>query len=179
MPILLTSENNQFMKYLSAFALFAASLFLMSASNTEDLGELPSYKLKNLKGEQVDLADFGKNGRPTIVSFWATWCKPCLSELNAIADYYEEWQDEYNVELVAVSLDNQRTAPKVKGVVNSLSWDYEILLDVNGESYRKFNFATPPYLVLVDANGKIVYKHSGYLPGSEEEVEEKLVEITQ
>ena len=167
------------MKYLSAIFLFLFSLLMISASSNEDLGVLPSYKLKKLNGELVDVASYGENGRPTIISFWATWCKPCLSELNAIADYYEDWQDDYDVELIAVSLDNQRTAPKVKGVVNTNGWDYEILKDVNGESYRQFNFATPPYLVLVDAEGKIVYKHSGYLPGSEEEVEEKLIEITE
>jgi len=159
-------------------ALALSTVFLMSASNIEDLGVLPSYKLKTIDGQEKDLADFGKNNKPTIISFWATWCKPCLNELNAIADHYEDWQEEYDVELVAVSLDNQRTAAKVPGVVKTLDWDYEILIDLNGESYRKFNFATPPYLVLVDAQGKVVYKHSGYLPGSEDEVEEKLKEIT-
>ncbi|MBI1183917.1 redoxin domain-containing protein [bacterium] len=166
------------MKLLSISLLSLMSLTLMSASSSvEDLGTLPSYKLKALSGKEVDLADYGKNNKITVIDFWATWCKPCINELQAIADYYDEWQEEYGVELVAVSLDNQRTAPKVAGTVKSFQWDYDILIDLNGESYRKFNFASPPYLVLVDQNGKIVYKHSGYLPGSEEELKEKIEEI--
>ncbi|MBI3142728.1 MAG: TlpA family protein disulfide reductase [Bacteroidetes bacterium] len=171
--------TNHMLKGMRLLATMALCLFLTAwASPTENMGTLPSYMLKTLDGKEIDLADYGKDGRPTIVSFWATWCKPCLNELNAIAEYYPEWQETYNVELVAISLDNQRTAAKVPSVVKTLDWEYDILLDVNGESYRKFNFATPPYLVLVDSAGNIVYKHSGYLPGSELEVEEKLKEIS-
>ena len=165
------------MKSLQVIAIGLLSVLLLSA-DSDDLTPLPSLKVKTLKGEPVDLLDYAKNDQLTIVSFWATWCKPCINELNAIADYYEEWQEDYNVELIAVSVDDQRTAPRIKGVVNANSWEYEILHDVNGDSYRKLNFQNIPYLALVNKEGNIVYKHNKYSPGDEEELLEKIEEIT-
>lgn len=175
---ILLGHQSTNMKLFSAALLGFIVLFLLSA-DTDDKTPFPSVKVKKLNGEAVDLQDYAKNGKITIVSFWATWCKPCVSELNAIADYYEEWQEEYDVELVAVSVDDQRTAPRIKGVVNSNSWEYEILHDVNGKSYRTFNFQNIPYTALVDQDGNIVYKHNKYSPGDEEELLEKIEEIAK
>lgn len=151
---------------------------VMMSSAVEEETKLPSVKFKTLDGKTVDIQSYGDNGKPTVVCFWATWCKPCITELNAIADVYEDWQKDYGVEVIAVALDNQRSLARVPGVVKTNGWEYEILTDVNNESYRAFHFPTPPYLLLVDAKGNIQYRHSGYLAGSEEEVEEKLAEIT-
>lgn len=150
---------------------------LMSYAQDEE-SKLPDLSLKDLEGHAVNINSFGQNNKPTVICFWATWCKPCISELNAIADVYEDWQEQYGAEVVAVSLDNQRTIGRVKGVAKTNQWEYQILTDVNNQSYRAFHFQTPPYLVLVDAEGNIRYQHSGYVAGSEEEVEEKLAEIT-
>lgn len=164
--------------YMKVFSSICLILMFTTAFQPETVNTLPDLNLKSLRGETVNLASYGKNEKPTIISFWATWCKPCINELNAIADLYPDWQEEYGVELVAVSLDDARTAGRVRSVVNTAGWEYEILQDLNRDSQRAFNFQTPPYLLLVDAKGEIIYKHSGYIPGSELEIEDKLIEIT-
>ena len=110
-----------------------------------------------------------------IISLWATWCVPCKNELDAINDVYEDWQDETDVALYAVSIDDSRTVKRVKPLVNGKNWDFEILLDTNNDLKRALGAATVP-LTLVVKNGKIVFRHSGYAPGYEDELFEILQE---
>ena len=129
--------------------------------------------IKTLKGETTSLKDFTSKNDLVIVSLWATWCVPCKNELDAISDVYEDWQDETNVELVAVSVDDSRTVNRVKPLVNGKDWDFTILLDTNNDLKRALNTATVP-LTLIIKDGKIVYRHSGYTPGSEDVLYEEL-----
>lgn len=144
----------------------------LNAQNT-----MPEVSVKDLNGASVAIKDYVDNGKITVFSFWATWCSPCKRELDAIADYYEDWQADYNMELVAVTIDNARALPKVKPMVESKGWEYDILSDVNEDLKRSLNFQTVPMTFVVDQNGKIVYTHSGYNPGDEYELEEKLKEL--
>ena len=136
--------------------------------------ELPSLTLQDLNGKKVNVADFGANGKITVFSFWATWCAPCKKELNNISYLYEDWQEDYDMELVAISIDDARNTAKVKSYVNGQGWDYEVLLDNNEDLKRLMSFQTVPYTVLIDKNGKIVYSHSGYVEGDEYILEEKI-----
>ena len=136
--------------------------------------ELPSLVLNDIYGKKVDVADFGKNDKVTVLSFWATWCSPCKKELNNISYLYEDWQDDYNMELVAISIDDVRNISKVKTYVNGQAWDYEVLLDTNEDLKRMMNFQTVPYTVLIDQNGNFVYTHAGYVEGDEYILEEKI-----
>jgi cytochrome c biogenesis protein CcmG, thiol:disulfide interchange protein DsbE len=136
--------------------------------------ELPAVFLPDLDGKKVNLADFGKNGKVTVISFWATWCSPCKKELNNISYLYEDWQDEYDVELIAISIDDTRNTSKVKSYVNGQGWDYVVLLDSNEELKRLLNFQTVPFTVVIDKNGKIVYSHSGYVEGDEYVLEDRI-----
>ena len=113
----------------------------------------------------------------TIISFWATWCVPCLNELDSIGDLYEEWQHQLNIELIAVSTDDSRSQKRVKPLVHGKSWPYKILLDKNHELKRALNIYTIPELIIVKG-GKIVYRHSGYSPGFEEELYEIIKTIS-
>ena len=56
--------------------------------------QLPSIQLKDLNGKSVNMAELSNDGKPFVISMFATWCKPCLRELRAIADLYPDWQDE-------------------------------------------------------------------------------------
>lgn len=137
---------------------------------------IPSVALKNLDGTTVNTAEISKDNM-VVYSFWATWCVPCINELDAIHEVYEEWVEETGVKLVAVSIDNSRTSARVRPMVNAKEWDYEILLDGNQDFKRKVNAASLiPYLVIVK-EGKIVYTHTGYKPGSEEYLFEKIKEL--
>lgn len=145
-------------------------LFLMSFTSNESV--FPSVDLKSLDGKTVSTDDFVKNGKLTVVSFWATWCSPCKRELDAIADIYPDWQEDYDVELVAITIDNSRQLTKVPGIVSSKSWDYTVLSDSKQKLQRALNFETIPQTFLLDKDGKIVYSHNGYNPGDEDHLEE-------
>ncbi len=146
-------------------------------SDTAKFNTLPSISVKDLNGQPVNFAQFANNGQITIVSFWATWCKPCIVELINMDNVYEEWQKKYNLRLIAVSLDDSRTAPKVKPFVTSKNWTYEELIDVNGDLRRALNVTNPPTTFLIDKKGNIVFTHTGYLEGDEFELEKKIVEL--
>ncbi|NUM31166.1 MAG: TlpA family protein disulfide reductase [Bacteroidetes bacterium] len=139
---------------------------------------LPQITVKDIDGKSVNFAQSITPGQITIVSFWATWCKPCLQELVNIDNLYEDWQKKYNVKLIAVSIDDSRTAPKVKPLVTSKNWTYEILIDINSDLKRAMNVTNPPTLFLIDKNGKIVFTHTGYIEGDENELEKKIAELT-
>ena len=136
--------------------------------------KLPSVKVKNLKGQVVNSKDFSNDGKPFIINFWATWCKPCLLELNNINDVYEDWQEETGVKIIAVSIDDSRNSRKVAPFVKGRGWEYEVYLDVNGDLKRAMNVNNPPHTFLVNGKGEIVWEHNGYASGDEEELYEKV-----
>lgn len=139
---------------------------------------LPITKLKSLNGSIVSTASLSEKDEVIVISLWATWCVPCINELDAIQENYSDWQEETNFKLIAISIDNSRTSSRVKPLVNGKEWDYEILLDTNQDFKRAVNANTIPFVLIVK-NNKIVYSHSGYTPGSEINLYEKVKEFAQ
>ena len=140
---------------------------------------LPAVQLKNLAGESISTADLAVEGQPTLICFWATWCSPCKRELNNYAELYEDWQDETGVNIVAVSIDDQRSIRRVAPYVNSVLWDYEVLLDPNKDFARAMQVVNVPHTFLVNGEGKIVWQHNNYSDGDEEEVYEELLKLVE
>ena len=162
------------MKYIStAVFLFLATL------NAFSQDKLPSLELFDIDGNKVNVSSFGEDGKITIFNFWATWCTPCKKELNNIADLYEDWQEDYNVEIIAVSIDDSKTTANVKSYANGQAWEYTVLLDVNKDLQRMLNGQTVPFTVITDHTGTIVEKHSGYVEGDEYILEDKLKELAE
>ncbi|MCB0569472.1 MAG: TlpA family protein disulfide reductase [Phaeodactylibacter sp.] len=157
----------------------ATALFVFMGSLAFGQKALPSVEVKTLDGQTVDIQEYGKNGKITIISFWATWCSPCKKELSAIAELYEEWQEAYGLELVAITIDTQRALAKVKPMVEASGWTYTVLSDANQQLRNALNFQAIPQTFLVDQEGNIVYTHSGYVPGDEYELEKKIKELVQ
>ena len=151
------------MKRIGLFFLFLSVMALSYA-------QLPSVKLKDVNGKTIDTQKLSNNGCPIIISFWATWCKPCIRELKAIHELYADWQDETGVKMYIVSIDQAQDAQKVKPMVDGMGWEYDCLLDPNGDFKRLMNVQNVPHVFVLDGKGKIVHNHSGYMDGGENEL---------
>lgn len=139
--------------------------------------QLPSVKLKDLNGKVVDTAKLSNDGKPFVISFFATWCKPCNRELKAISEQYADWQDETGMKLIAISIDQAQNINKVKPLVDGEGWEYEVLLDPNSEFRRAMGVQMIPHVFVIDGNGKIADSRSGYTEGAESHLIEKVREL--
>lgn len=157
--------------------IFVALAILGCVHSLQAQKSIPSVEVKTLDGKTVNIQEITKTGKIIVLSFWATWCKPCQLELDAMADLYKDWKEQYNVEIVAVTIDTQRALAKVGPIVETKGWEYTILSDANQQLKNALNFQTIPQTFLLDAAGNVVYEHSGYVPGDEYELEKKIQEI--
>lgn len=148
---------------LTVFALLWVTTSLLAQNN------IPNVQIQNMDFETFQTADIQNDGKPIIISFWATWCAPCKSELNAIADEWPDWE-ETGVKIYIVSIDNSRSVNSVQPYVYGQDWPFESLLDVNSEFRRAMNVNNVPHAFLLNGDGKIVWQHNGYSPGDEEEL---------
>lgn len=144
--------------------------FALAQEGDKNLKKLPSVSIKTLSGKTINTAELSNNGKPMIVSFWALWCKPCINELTTISDVYDDWVEETGVKLIAVSVDDSRSSSKVGPTVNAKGWDYEVLLDQNGDFKRAMNVNLIPHTFLINGQGEIVWQHTSFSEGSELEL---------
>ncbi len=137
---------------------------------------MPNTKIENSNGETISTSTL-VDGKPFILSFWSTTCKPCIMELNAINEQLEEWLEEADFNVVAVSIDDSRSTAKAKAMASGFGWDFTTLYDKNQDFKRAMNVNTIPQVFVIDKNGKVVYSHSGYTPGSEYSLFDKIKEL--
>ncbi len=169
---------SQLIKHPNTMKKILALTFLAISLQAFAQDALPNVNVTTMDGTTISLQKASKSDAPVVISLWATWCVPCLKELDAISEVYEDWQDETGVSLIAVSVDDSRTVRRVKPLINGKGWDYTILLDTNNDVKRALGAATVPLTILVK-DGKIVYRHSGYSPGAENELYEKIKEFSK
>lgn len=144
------------------------------ALNSYAQTQMPNVSLNDLEGKKLSITqDFNEKDKLYIFSFWATWCTPCINELDEMNDEVENWKKELNFEVIAVATDDARTQKRIKPLVNGKGWEYKILLDSNQDLKRALSIVNIPYTVVVK-NGTIVHIQNGYVPGSESELYQKL-----
>lgn len=132
--------------------------------------QLPVVNIKDVKGNPFNTSKISNDGKPVIISFWATWCKPCIKELTTIADVYDEWKEETGVQIYAVSIDDARSSSQVGPLASGKNWEYTVLLDPNGDFKRAMNVGPIPHTFLLNGNGEIVWQHTSFSEGSELEL---------
>lgn len=153
---------------LRKFILFIAITLFSSTLNAQQ--SIPNITLKTVNGVKVQSNEFLNQDRFTIISFWATWCIPCINELDAIVDLYPKWKDE-NIEVVAISTDDSRTKKRVRPMINGKDWDFKILLDENHDLKRALNIVGIPHTIITKGS-EIILRRVGYSPGEEVELYE-------
>jgi peroxiredoxin len=163
------------MKKLSLSLLFIAAFNLLSFAGDGD--KIPNATMKKLDGSKVSSTAFSNDGKPIIISFWATWCKPCVAELNAIQEVYGDWIKETGVKLIAISIDDARSSAKVGPVVKTKGWEYEIYIDENQDFKRAMNVNNPPQTFIIDGKGNIVWSHTGFSEGDEDKLYENVKKV--
>tara|TARA_B100000768_G_C11271917_1_gene373837 strand:+ start:1259 stop:1741 length:483 start_codon:yes stop_codon:yes gene_type:complete len=155
---------------------FLSIAILLASFNINSQNTIADVTLKTLNGNEITTESLSSNDKIAVISLWATWCVPCIKELDAISEYYDEWRDEIDFKLYAISTDDSRTLKRVKAMVNGKGWEYEILLDTNQELQRSLGASTIP-LTLIVKNNKIIYRHTGYSSGVEFELYEELKKL--
>lgn len=145
---------------------------MLTALSFAAYAQVPSVKVENAKGEVISTSEILKAGVPTVISFWSTACKPCIRELDAIFDALPDWQEEVKCQIVAVSTDDSRLLSKARSLAQGHGWneDYFLLFDKNQDFMRAMNVSVVPHVFVIDANGKVVYSHTSYVPGNENDV---------
>lgn len=157
------------MKKVLLTALMAIAAITVSA-------QIPSVNLEDVKGAQYNTKNIVKAGVPTIISFWSTSCKPCKMELDAIYEAFPDWEEEAEFQVVAVSTDDNRLLSKAKSLAEGHGWGetFTLLFDKNQDFMRAMNVTQVPHVFVLDAKGKVIYSHTSYLPGNENDLFEKI-----
>ncbi len=130
---------------------------------------LPAVTVRSLDGKAVStsaLPGVGQ-GKPVIISFWATWCKPCIAELSNIHELFPDVAKETGVTLIAMSIDDARNAAKVGPLAKGRGWTYPVFIDQNQDLKRALNVNNVPHTFLLDGAGNIVWQHNAYNEGDE------------
>ncbi|MDP2303559.1 MAG: TlpA disulfide reductase family protein [Ignavibacteria bacterium] len=127
-----------------------------------------NFKGTDLDGKSIELNKLLGKG-PTLVSFWATWCKPCMEELDEYQKIYSEFKDK-GFNFIAISTDNEKTIAKVKPFVKSKQFSFTVITDSNSEIARKYYAYQIPYSLIIDKTGTIIYSHTGFMKGDEKKV---------
>ena len=154
-------------------------LFFSSFTNPSDGGKLPAAVVKKCDGTQTNTNTITNDGKPMIISFWATWCKPCKKELDAIHESYAELVKETGVKLIAISIDDARSCGKVVTDVKTKGWEYEVYIDENQDFKRAMNVNNVPHTFIVDGKGQIVWSHNSYAEGDEDILIENVKKVAK
>lgn len=157
--------------FLKIFLLVLLSVTAITESSSQEgKGKFPNINLRTLDGRTVSAAELHNEGKPFILSFWATWCKPCIKEYTVLSEVYDEWREETGVKIIAISIDDARTVNNVLPFVNARGWKFDFYLDQNSDFKRAMNVNQVPHTFIIDGEGKIAWQHTSFAEGDEDKM---------
>lgn len=137
--------------------------------------EASPFALRDIQGAEVKLDQY--KGQVVLLSFWATWCGPCKTEMPHLQKMYADLAAKGFV-VLSVSSDDARTASQVKPYIVRQGYTFPVLLDKDSAVTKAYNpQATLPYTVIIGRDGQIAKVHSGYNPGDEVGVRAEVEEL--
>ena len=141
-------------------------LFAYSSSSQKFI---PEIGLTTLNGESIQSSQVINQDGFTIISFWATWCIPCINELDAINEVIFDWNEKENITVLAISTDDSRSKKRVRPLINGKNWGFDIISDTNQEFKRVMGVVGIPHTI-VTYKSEIIHRRIGYTPGEEEDL---------
>jgi len=157
-------------KYL--FTLLFLSKSVMFATDSNLGSKILDIKLKLLDGSKVSIHELVEDG-PLMIDFWATWCKPCKKVMKYLDQYHQDYADQ-GFKVLMINQDTPRSLSKVKSYIRSQNHQFFVGLDPNQKIAQKLNGMVMPTLILVDKGGEIKWRHQGFIPGEEVEIEKQI-----
>ena len=167
------------MKQFITVAFFLLGFISFGFSQSDAVSGIPDVEIKTLDEDIFKTSNIENDGKPIVISFWATWCKPCIKELKTIQKVYGTWQEETGVKLIAIAIDDPRTISQVKPFVETMGWEWDVYTDVNSDFKRAMNVVNVPHTFLLDGNRKIVSQHTSFAPGDELHLYEQIKELVE
>ncbi|MDG2384598.1 MAG: ASPIC/UnbV domain-containing protein [Pirellulaceae bacterium] len=133
---------------------------------------LPKLNLISFTGEQQPLSSIGS--QPTLINLWASWCQPCIEELQQLAKQAQEYKAQ-GLEIVAISVDEDVAAatqvyerlelPFTGGMAPNST--VEQLTQIDREIFYRFQNLPLPCSFLVDQSGKVAVVYKGPVSGDQ------------
>ena len=167
---------------------FTLSFFVVLSMlcGAQDMANV-DFHLRDISGNDRSLQEFLKSIRGTdeqpkkgalIISFWALWCEPCKQEMAALKPAFERLKDK-NVHYLAINTDNPKSTAKVKQYVKTKDLPYDFWLDPNSEVFKKLNGQSMPYSMILDQDGKLIAKRTGFIAGDEKDIEADILKVVE
>lgn len=136
------------------------------------MAQFPDVEVKDIDQNWVSLDEF-KGEKFTIIDFWATWCKPCVTAIPKINSIYNEYSSQ-GIGFIGVNVDGPRNLSKVKPFATSMKISYPLVLDPDQNLVNRFNVNVFPTLIVLNEKGKEVFIHEGFNAGDEQLIKEEL-----
>ena len=146
-----------------------AGLISLSATQKKYVAA-PDFTLKDIEGKQVSLQDF--KGKVVYMDVWASWCAPCLEQMNKAKKVKEHFAGKTDIVFLYVSID--KDTDRWKAMVKKKNIKGIHLNSKDGEESgisQKYKVTAIPHFVLIDKKGNIVDANAKW-PGEDGIVED-------
>ncbi len=137
--------------------------------------KIPDLSIELLNRTKTTIQELVSDG-PLIIDFWATWCEPCKKEMVHLEEINQKYADK-GLTILAISQDSPKSLSKVKSFIRSKRYSFKVGLDPNQQIGQKLGAQLLPTTIIVDKDLNIVWRHQGYLPGDEMDIEEQVITL--